>query len=1064
MITIEKARLDLQMSSEGFATELYGRWDSLYPTMVEKVIDDVLSRYDREDEVIRLEAVTLDLGEIEEPDFYRQFPKRLAEKLDDFLTDCLKFRGKYPVEVIPVYTDKTEVLLFFLEYGFFPRGASGELNDLSVLLKEVIENNGTEFIRLLKGGGNLPAIRKRLAYQFADGELEMIVRAAKPSEATFIQVYVRYLIVSHGRLGHPEITAGDHRHVVWQVVLAYLLFDSGSFFSRKQMVGQTVRGLAAHFNLDFFYLLQLLTAGLKKFTEEWILIPELLAIFSDLQQEAVGKFPEIDVALDIVRSAKTLSAADCGILCRLLSQPASCRQVLAGLKEEEIICIVEWLIPAESPFIVGYARSLEHERERGLLEGKAGPEFRLLKWEFLFLVLLDSPVSSFQRSRFVMAVVHRLARHYNLDALVLLAFLCADAAELPVPLAEILKELYEMQISARFCNVLDETGKNDWKMSELSRLAGLLSHPLTARRFLQNIPEAQIFHLTEIIIPAQSAFIISYARSLDREKEKGMLEGRAGAEFRLLKWEFIFLVVLSVPVSAFSRKYFVRSVLWQLAAHYNLTAGQLLDYFFSGGTKSRLPEDLQQVILELWEEEKMQTSVQESGAEQYVGNIFTVLSKRREISEQMWDRAGIEFVVGLLQNYRNPEVSGFIRKWKRQIWSMLFRSVKHAELLCEKISATQGLWNYLVDEYGEETFVAALVEKHLDHTGWKECSPVMWCAALKQGDTGMVFWWLNNRPGTVRRMWQQCSSAEERQILEGIAGNVELQKLWLDRLGRFPVRQVWDILVELKNRFSFFPGEQVWLGWFIPYTGKRYINFSGKEILKSVWQKLTTVLSEKKCEEIIRHIKTQTVNNVFKILEMMVQEQKPDGGQSGKKTAESRKPDKWGREEVRFDIKNAGLVLLAPYFPMLFKHLGYVVDGNFKDTEQQVRAMFLLQYMLYERCEFQESELVLNKLLTGCEMEQAVPREVELTEEEKNLSLSMLNGAMKNWDKLKHTSLQGFRDSFLIRGGILQETGDFWQLGVEVRGFDVLLDSLPWSYSPVKFPWMKKPVYVNWRN
>lgn len=196
----------------------------------------------------------------------------------------------------------------------------------------------------------------------------------------------------------------------------------------------------------------------------------------------------------------------------------------------------------------------------------------------------------------------------------------------------------------------------------------------------------------------------------------------------------------------------------------------------------------------------------------------------------------------------------------------------------------------------------------------------------------------------------------------------------------------------------------------------------------------------------------------------MVQEQKPDGGQSGKKTEESRKPDKWGREEVRFDIKNAGLVLLAPYFPMLFKHLGYVVDGNFKDMEQQVRAMFLLQYMLYERCEFQESELVLNKLLTGCEMEQAVPREVELTEEEKNLCMSMLNGAMKNWDKLKHTSLQGFRDSFLIRGGILQETGDFWQLGVEVRGFDVLLDSLPWSYLPVKFPWMKKPVYVNWRN
>lgn len=75
----------------------------------------------------------------------------------------------------------------------------------------------------------------------------------------------------------------------------------------------------------------------------------------------------------------------------------------------------------------------------------------------------------------------------------------------------------------------------------------------------------------------------------------------------------------------------------------------------------------------------------------------------------------------------------------------------------------------------------------------------------------------------------------------------------------------------------------------------------------------------------------------------------------------------------------------------------------------------------------------------------------------------MLKGAMGNWDKMRNTSSQGFRDSFLIRKGILQETGDFWQLGVEERGYDILLDSLPWSYSPIKFPWMEKPIYVNWR-
>ena len=54
--------------------------------------------------------------------------------------------------------------------------------------------------------------------------------------------------------------------------------------------------------------------------------------------------------------------------------------------------------------------------------------------------------------------------------------------------------------------------------------------------------------MVEQTVPVESHFIIRYAQTLDKGKEQGRLEGRVGDEFRLLKWEFIFLVLFSAPL------------------------------------------------------------------------------------------------------------------------------------------------------------------------------------------------------------------------------------------------------------------------------------------------------------------------------------------------------------------------------------------------------------------------------------------------------------------------------------------------------------------------------------
>jgi hypothetical protein len=63
---------------------------------------------------------------------------------------------------------------------------------------------------------------------------------------------------------------------------------------------------------------------------------------------------------------------------------------------------------------------------------------------------------------------------------------------------------------------------------------------------------------------------------------------------------------------------------------------------------------------------------------------------------------------------------------------------------------------------------------------------------------------------------------------------------------------------------------------------------------------------------------------------------------------------------------------------------------------------------------------------------------------------------------VKSTSLEGFRSSFLQRKGLLFEEESQWKLQVEKKGYDLLLDSIPWSFKMIKFSWMNKMMDVEW--
>ncbi|NUO00185.1 MAG: hypothetical protein HUU01_06170 [Saprospiraceae bacterium] len=169
-------------------------------------------------------------------------------------------------------------------------------------------------------------------------------------------------------------------------------------------------------------------------------------------------------------------------------------------------------------------------------------------------------------------------------------------------------------------------------------------------------------------------------------------------------------------------------------------------------------------------------------------------------------------------------------------------------------------------------------------------------------------------------------------------------------------------------------------------------------------------------------------------------------------------------EEAAFGlpVANAGLVLFAPYLALFFRHLNYQIP----DPDQH-RAVYLLHYLATGAENPEEPLLLLPKLLCGMapELPPDAPslEQWPLTDQEKTEARQLCEAVVKNWPTLKNTSVEGLQNSFIRREGLVYvKDSKTLLLRVERTGQDVLLDTLPWTISVIKLPWMDFQLQVEW--
>jgi hypothetical protein len=162
-------------------------------------------------------------------------------------------------------------------------------------------------------------------------------------------------------------------------------------------------------------------------------------------------------------------------------------------------------------------------------------------------------------------------------------------------------------------------------------------------------------------------------------------------------------------------------------------------------------------------------------------------------------------------------------------------------------------------------------------------------------------------------------------------------------------------------------------------------------------------------------------------------------------------------------VPYAGLVLAAPFLPVLFEATGLLKEGVFRNTEAQIKAVRLAGFLASGQPDTPDWELAVAKTVCGL-----MPADTLTTGElpdERSLqeATGLLKAMISHWKALGRSSPDGLRQGFLERRGKLSMQQNDWLLQVESRAIDILLDRLPWGFGIIRLPWMTGILKTEWQ-
>ena len=240
-----------------------------------------------EGHTVKIKRLELDLGVINYTDFHHHLPSHLEAKLREQLLDLIHNPGKsgHLIEIEPQYASFSKMLKDFLQKGIMPWNHHPEMGSADDIFEKLMDHDGYGLLQMLLPIVPNETVRKRLAWQFKEGNVKRLITLLEPNNHPYIFQVVNELTTIQEKENIVSSGAMDFKKNLWYWVLTYLFQKRDSLFNKVSFVKSKLLAMSNHFNMEYGQLLSGISKALEHINKGAYKTVELLTVLHMITKE-----------------------------------------------------------------------------------------------------------------------------------------------------------------------------------------------------------------------------------------------------------------------------------------------------------------------------------------------------------------------------------------------------------------------------------------------------------------------------------------------------------------------------------------------------------------------------------------------------------------------------------------------------------------------------------------------------------------------------------------------------------------------------------------------------------